>query len=312
MTNETRIVFMGTPDFAVPSLRALAGRYDVVGVVTQPDRGAGRGRAVRQSAAKQAALDLGLPVFQPETLRDPEAVAHLRDWEPTAIVVAAFGQILRKEVLELPPRGCLNVHASLLPRWRGAAPIQYAIWAGDDETGVTIMLMDEGLDSGPILSQRATPIGSQETAASLHDTLADLGAELLLETLPGYLSGEVRPRPQPDEGVTLAPSLKKDAGRIDWTQRAVEIDRQVRAFDPWPGTHTLWGEERLKVLSGSPLTDKRSQALPGTVVSGGEGPAVTTGEGLYALERIQPPGGKPMPAQAYVNGRPDFVGARLT
>jgi len=310
MADETRIVFMGTPDFAVPSLRALAGGYAVVGVVTQPDRGAGRGRAVRQSAVKQAALDLGLPVFQPETLRDPEAVAHLRAWEPTAVVVAAFGQILRKEVLELPPRGCLNVHASLLPRWRGAAPIQYAIWQGDAESGVTIMLMDEGLDSGPMLSQRATPIGPQETGASLHDTLADLGADLLLETLPGYLSGEVRPRPQPDEGVTLAPSLKKEAGRIDWAQRAVEIDRQVRAFDPWPGTHTLWGEERLKVLSGSPQPDK-SRAVPGTVVSGAEGPAVATGEGLYALERIQPPGGKPMPAQAYVNGRPDFVGATL-
>jgi methionyl-tRNA formyltransferase len=309
MTSEYRVIFMGTPDFAVPSLRALAGCYAVAGVVTQPDRPAGRGRAPRQSAVKSAALDLGLPVFQPETLRSPEALEQLRAWEPMAIVVAAFGQILRKDMLELPPHGCLNVHASLLPRWRGAAPIQHAIWAGDAETGVTVMLMDEGLDTGPILSQRGTPIDPATTATTLHDTLAELGASLLLETLPGYLAGELAPYPQPAEGVTLAPSLKKEAGRIDWAQSAVEIDRQVRAFDPWPGTYTFWGDERLKVLSGLPF--EGSGALPGTVVSHADGPAVVTGEGLYVLWRIQPPGGKPMPASAFVNGRPDFVGAQL-
>ncbi len=188
---------MGSPEFALPTLRALAERYPVVGVVTQPDRPAGRGGTLKPPAVKQAALRLGLPVIQPEKLRQPEAMARLHAWAPDVIVVVAFGQILRPEVLDLPPFGCVNVHGSLLPRWRGAAPIQAAILAGDVETGITIMKMDAGVDTGPILSQRALPIAPDETGGSLFEKMSRLGAELLLETLPPYLAGELQPRPQP-------------------------------------------------------------------------------------------------------------------
>lgn len=311
MTNQTRIVFMGTPEFAVPTLDALAAKYTLAGVVTQPDRPAGRGRAPHPSAVKQAALDLDLPIFQPESLRDPDAVQHLHDWEPSVIVVAAFGQILRADVLDLAPHGCLNIHASLLPRWRGAAPINYAIWTGDEESGVTLMRMDAGLDTGPILAQRSVRIDARETAASLHDRLSMLGAALLVEILPDYLSGDLTPRPQPEAGVTLAPSLDKAAGRIDWTQTAVEIDRQVRALNPWPGTYTHFDDQRLKILDGAPRKGKGAGLPPGVVVAPYDGLAVVTGEGLFMLERVQPPGGKPMLAQAFANGHPDFMSAQL-
>jgi methionyl-tRNA formyltransferase len=308
-----RIVFLGTPDFAVPSLDALADHpdFELVGVVTQPDRPAGRGRTMRQSPVKERAVMLGLPVFQPESLRKQEAVDHLAAWQPDVLVVAAFGQILRLPVLELAPHGCLNVHASLLPRWRGAAPIQYAIRAGDDETGVTIMKVDEGLDTGPMLAWRAIPIAPDETGASLHDKLAALGAELLPPTLAGYLAGEIVPQPQPEEGVTLAPSLKKSAGEIDWAQRAVEIDRQVRAYTPWPGTSTSFDGTLLKVIVGAPLPSPDKNAPPGTLLAEGEGLAVQTGEGLYRLDVIQPAGKKEMSSQAFLAGRPEAVGMRL-
>jgi methionyl-tRNA formyltransferase len=312
MSTNANVVFMGTPEFAVPSLRALADRYTITGVVTQPDRPAGRGRAPRPPAVKRAALELGLPIFQPETLRTPDAVEQLRTWEPNVIVVAAFGQILLKDVLDLPPFRCLNVHASLLPRWRGAAPINYAIWAGDTETGVTVMQMDEHLDSGPILAKASIPIDPDTTAPILHDRLSELGASLLLATLPGYLSGCIKPRPQPDEGVTLAPTLVKKAGRIDWAQSAVEIDQQVRALNPWPGTYAFWGEQRLKILSGLAMRVAGADP-PGTVQTMSSSRlAVTTGEGIYILREIQPPGGKPMPPPAFANGHPDFIGAQLS
>ncbi|GAB4435611.1 MAG: methionyl-tRNA formyltransferase [Anaerolineae bacterium] len=305
-----RVVFMGTPDFAVPTLRALLDHFDVVGVVTQPDRPAGRGRAVRESPVKRVAVQAGVPVFQPKTLRTPEAVAQLASWSPEVIVVAAFGQILRQNVLDLPPHGCINVHASLLPRWRGAAPIQAAIRAGDAVSGVTIMRMDAGLDTGPILAQRAIPLAPRETASTLHDRLAALGADLLVETLPGYLAGAVQPQPQPDDAdqITLAPSIKKEEGVIDWSRPAAEIDRLVRAFDPWPGTFTTWAGQTLKILAGHPVA---GSAPPGRVLAQDAGIAVGTGAGLFALERVQLEGRKALPVDEFARGRPDFMGSVL-
>jgi methionyl-tRNA formyltransferase len=308
-----RIIFLGTPEFAVPSLDALAEHagFDLVGVVTQPDRPAGRGRSMRQSPVKERAAMLGLPVFQPETLRAQEAVDHLAAWRPDVLVVAAFGQILRTPVLELAPSGCINVHASLLPRWRGAAPIQYAIRAGDNETGVTIMKVDEGLDTGPMLARRTIPIAPDETGASLHEKLAALGAELLPPTLAGYLAGEIVPQPQPEEGVTLAPSLKKSAGEIDWTQSAVEVDRQVRAYTPWPGTFTDFEGSLLKIVAGAPLPSQRGNAPPGTLLVEGGALTVQTGDGLYRLDTVQPAGKQQMSSEAFLAGRPDAPGVRL-
>ncbi len=308
-----RVIFMGTPDFAVPSLQALVDHpaFDVVGVVTQPDRPAGRGQDVRMSDVKRRALALGLPVFQPATLRDEAAVEHLRGWQPDVLVVAAFGQILRQPVLALAPHGSVNVHASLLPRWRGAAPIHYAIRASDAETGVTIMQMDAGLDSGPILAQRAIPISPDETATSLHDKLAVLGAEFLPGVLRDYVEGRITPTPQPLEGVTLAPTLRKEDGLIDWTQSAAAIDRHVRAYDPWPGTFTTLDGSLLKVLAGHPQPAATGSAAPGTLVEREGGLAVQTGAGLYILDTVQPAGKKKMPAQAFLAGHREAVGARL-
>jgi methionyl-tRNA formyltransferase len=308
-----RIVFLGTPDFAVPVLQSLVDtpEFDVVGVVTQPDRPAGRGQQLLASAVKRYAERLGLPILQPTTLRDAAAVDALRAWSPDVLVVAAFGQILRQPVLDLALHGCVNVHASLLPRWRGAAPIQYAIRAGDRETGITIMKMDIGLDTGPILSQHAVPIDAGETGSTLHDRLADLGARMLPATLTAHLSGEVSPRPQPEEGVTMAPSIKKPEGQIDWSQEAVEIDRQVRAFDLWPGTFTFLGDDLLKIISGSPQPAREFASPHGTVVSEHGEIAVQTGAGLYMLKEVQPAGKKPMASQAFLAGHPSVVGEVL-
>ena len=306
----TRVVFMGTPEFATPILRALRDHVEVVGVVTQPDRPAGRGQGARESAVKRAAVEAGLPVIQPKTLRAPEACVQLERWSPDVIVVAAFGQILRQNVLDLPPHGCINVHASLLPRWRGAAPIQAAIRAGDPVSGVTIMRMDAGLDTGPILAQRTIPLDPRETFRTLHDKLAALGAALLVETLPRYLSGAVAPQPQPDDPalVTLAPSIKKEEGEIDWTRPAVEIDRLVRAFDPWPGTFTTWAGRTLKVIAGRPVD---GSAEPGRVVETGMGVAVGAGAGLFALERLQLEGRKALDIADFVRGQPGLIGSVL-
>jgi methionyl-tRNA formyltransferase len=244
-------------------------------------------------------------------LRDPQAVERLRAWRPDVLVVAAFGQILRPSVLDLALWGSLNVHASLLPRWRGAAPIQHAIRAGDAETGVTIMRMDAGLDTGPILLQRGIPIAPDETGASLHDRLAVLGAELLREALPPYLAGVLQPRPQPDEGVTYAPTLKKEDGRIDWAQPAFEIDRQVRAYTPWPGTFTFWEGQVFKVLHGAVLPQQDTPASPGALLLVGVDPAVQTGLGLYRLDMVQPAGKKAMTGQAFLTGHRQAIGSIL-
>ena len=236
---------MGSPDFALPTLQALYEHYQVVGVVTQPDRPAGRGRQPQASPVKQAAQALGLEVYQPVSLRKPEVLAQLSAWAPDLIVVAAFGQILPKAVLDLPPKGSLNVHASLLPHWRGASPIQAAIAAGDDHSGVTIMLMDEGLDTGPILSQRSVPLPFGITGSQLSKQLAELGARTLIEILPSYLDGMVAPLPQNENEATYAPMLKKSDGLLDFNRTALELTRKVNAYQPWPGTYFNFNNRQL-------------------------------------------------------------------
>ena len=302
---------MGSPEFAVPSLEALARAYQVVGVVTQPDRPAGRGGRLRPPPVKVAAQALGVPVYQPESLRTAGAVERLAAWEPDVVVVAAFGQILPASVLDLPPYGCLNVHASLLPRWRGAAPIAAAILAGDVVTGVTLMKMDEGMDTGPILAQRAEPIRPDDTTGSLAARLAQKGADLLLEILPLYLSGDLVPRPQPEEGVTYCRPLKKEDGRLDWTRPAVELERRVRAMIPWPGAFTTWEGRLLKILRAAPLADWEGTEPPGTVVPVEGGAAVVAGEGALALLEVQLAGRKPLPIDAFLRGQRTFLGAVL-
>ena len=300
MQTDVRLVFMGSPDFSLPALEALAARYRVVGVVTQPDRPAGRGGALKPPAVKEAALRLGLPFIQPEKMRLPEAMDQLRAWAPDLIVVAAFGQILRPDVLDLPKWGCINIHGSLLPRWRGAAPIQAAILAGDRETGITIMRMDPGVDTGPMLSQRSIPISSAETAGSLFEKLAPLGAALLMETLPRYLSGELQPRSQPDEGVAYVSMLKKEDGLLDFTQPAVALERRVRAFHPWPGTWFDWNGAPLKVLRVA--VSPRGSPGPGKHLTLSGVPAVGTVDGVLVLEEVQPAGRKSMSGKAFLAG----------
>jgi len=292
---------MGSPEFAVPVLQTLARHYPVVGVVSQPDRPAGRGRELNPPAVKLAAQALGIDVMQPARLRAPEAMEQLRAWQPELIVVAAFGQILRPEALDLPRFGCVNVHASLLPRWRGAAPINAAILHGDAESGVTIMRMDPGMDTGPMLSQRAIPVAPDETALSLSARLSTLGAELLMETLPPYLAGDLHPVAQNEALVTFAPMLKKDDGVLDCTQTVEALERRVRAYTPWPGTSLVWEGGLLKV--------RRARALPGES-RGAAGqrlihhglPAVRAADGLLLLEEVQPAGKKPMPGKSFLQG----------
>ena len=306
-----KVIFMGTPEFAATVLEALVDTHQVVEVVTQPDRPAGRGRRLVPSPVKELAVERDLSIFQPNSLRPPEAVAHLATWEPDVIVVAAFGQILRQDVLDLPPHGCLNVHASLLPRWRGAAPLAAAILAGDEVTGVTIMQMDAGLDTGPILSQGETLIRPDDTRATLGQRLARLGAELLVDTLPAHLSGDVVPRHQLDEGATYARQLRKEDGLLDWSLPAIELDRRVRAFTPWPGAFTTWHGQRLKVLQATPLPAMRQDAPPGTVVALEDGAAVVTGGGALGLEEVQLAGKRSIGIDAFLRGQRGFVGSRL-
>jgi methionyl-tRNA formyltransferase len=299
-----RIVFMGSPHFAVPSLEALARHYPLVGVVTQPDRPAGRGRILLPPAVKEAALRLGIPVMQPEKLRLPHAMTQLQAWAPDLIVVVAYGQILPPAIIELPRYGCLNVHGSLLPRGRGAAPIQAAILAGDQETGITIMKMDSGVDTGPILSQRALPISPHDTAGTLFARMAPLGAELLLETLPRYINGELVPRPQPTVGITYAPLLKKGDGLLDFGRAAIELERWVRAFDPWPGTWFDWNGAPLKILRARVSNSITSEAGHRFIFEGL--PAIGTSKGIFILEEVQPAGKKPMPGKAFLTGARDW------
>jgi len=298
-TMSPNVIFMGSPEFALPTLTALVEHTRVVGVVTQPDKPAGRGQMLSQPPVKKLADQYGLPVIQPRRLRDPGVFAQLEAWKPDLIVVAAFGQILRADVLDLPPHGCINVHASLLPRWRGAAPIQAAILHGDLCTGVTIMRMDPGIDTGPILAQREEPIYEQDTALTLSSRLAENGASLLVEILPDYLSGKIRPQPQDESRATYAPMLKKEQGLLDFTQPAVELSRLVRAFIPWPGAHLEWQGQNLRILS--------AHASPAALPVGQTGvidkmPAIGTPNGSLVLDKIQPAGKKPMEGREFLNG----------
>jgi methionyl-tRNA formyltransferase len=296
---------MGSPEFALPTLLALAAHYAVVGVVTQPDRPAGRGRELQPPAVKLLAEELGLPVIQPMTLKAPDALEQLAAWQPELIVVAAFGQILRPAVLNLPPKGCVNVHASLLPRWRGAAPIQAAILHRDAETGITIMKMDPGLDTGPILSQRSMPVAPDDTAGSLSEKLADLGGELLTETLPGYLAGRLVPVPQNDAKSTYAPMLRKTDGELDPVQPAELLARQVRAYHPWPGSFLPTPAGPLKVLAAHAVNS--SGAKSGERGIEEELPALATAEGWLLLDEVQPPGKRPMSGADYLRGARDWA-----
>ena len=295
---------MGSPDFALPSLRGLAKSYNVVGVVTQPDRASGRGRGLKPPPVKTLALELNIPIIQPEKLKQPEAIEQLRAWEPDLIVVAAFGQILRKDVLELPRYGCVNVHASLLPRWRGAAPINAAILAGDEETGVTIMRMDVGLDTGPMLAKRSIRLTRDDTAGSVFETLSTLGADLLLETLPDYLSGKLTPTPQPEQGATHAPMLKKEEGKLDFTRDANELERRVRAFNPWPGAFMEFDGTILKI--------HRAHVEQGNVEAGERlivqnQPAVGARGGVLVVDEVQPAGKKSMSGKSFLAGARDWA-----
>lgn len=308
-----RTVFMGTPEFAVPTLARLLAEQDVVGVFTQPDRPSGRGQRAAAPPVKQLAETEGVPVFQPASLRkDPSAMAALTELAPDVVVVAAYGLLLPRAVLEAAPGGALNVHASLLPRWRGAAPVAYAILNGDAETGVTIMRMDVGLDTGPMLARRAGPILPEDSAGRLTERLADWGAELLAETLPRWLAGEIQPEAQDDALATFAPRLESTAGWLDWREPATALARRVRAMNPWPGAFTLLDGARLKVHAATPMAgDGSSDQVPGTVVTLDGLPAVTTGAGLLRLDVVQAPGGRALPGADFTRGRRGFVGARL-
>ncbi|HET7011340.1 MAG TPA: methionyl-tRNA formyltransferase [Anaerolineales bacterium] len=305
-----RLVFLGSPEFAVPSLEALARHYDITGVVTQPDRPAGRGRQTRSPAVRVTAHRLGLPVLQPARISDPEALETISSWDPDLIVVAAFGQLLRPSILDLPRLGCLNIHASLLPRWRGASPIQAAILAGDRTSGVTIMKMDQGLDTGPLLSQRAVPLSPDETGGSLSTRLASLGASILLETLPGYLAGSVVPVAQDEKQATYAPRLRKSDGALDPAEPAERLARRVRAFHPWPGAYIDWDGGRLAVLAAHATTDDLPSS-PGTLSVLEGDPVLATAQGTLHLDRVQPQGKKPMSGAAFLRGSRVFAGTSI-
>jgi methionyl-tRNA formyltransferase len=318
-----RVIFMGTPDFAVPSLRALAEMPDVqiVGVVTRPDKPVGRSTAPQPPPVKVAALAHGLPVLQPGSLRKAAAQALLADLQPDVIVVAAFGQILPPEVLGLPPHGCLNVHASLLPRYRGASPIASAILAGDPETGNTIMRMDVGLDTGDIITQSRIPIAPDDTKPTLEAKLARDGADLLARTLPDWVAGNLSATPQDEALATMTRLVRKEDALIDWGQLAEVIARQVRAYTPWPGTQTIWRGQPLRIIAAHPLAhaaslpDEAGNAAPGTVVAWGRANAqvgiICGNHSLLLLDVIQLPGKKAAAAPDVVRGQTALIGARL-
>lgn len=303
-----KIVFAGTPEFAVSSLRAAARHHEVVGVYTQPDRPAGRGRGLMPSPVKLEAIARGIPVFQPESLKTPEAQQQLRDLQPDLMVVVAYGLILPRAVLAIPTHGCWNVHASLLPRWRGAAPIQRAIQAGDAETGVCLMQMEAGLDTGPVLLRQHTPIQAGELGGSLHDRLAELGAQVLSDGL-GLLRAGLKPiaQPQPEQGVTYAHKLDKAEARLDWSQDAQVLERTVRAFNPWPVAEAQLAGERVRIHGAVALADNKGKA-PGTLLAAGrDGIDIACGQGALRLRVLQREGGKAITAADYLNARRDLA-----
>ena len=310
MISTLRIVFFGTPEFAVPSLRALlAGADPVVGVVCQPDKPAGRGQHLTPPPVKRVALEAQVPVLQPEKLRPPVFLDALRAWAPDLIVVAAYGRILPKTVLDLPRHGCINVHGSLLPKYRGAAPIQWAILRGEVVTGITIMQMTERMDAGDILLQRETRIGDDETYGELQTRLADIGAHALMDAIAQLHAGTLRAQPQHEEDMTLAPMIAKENGRVDWTQPAAVIARMVRAFNPWPSTFTSLDGKLLKVHRAHVGT--AAAGAPGSVVRAQADLAVATGEGAIILDELQLEGRKRLSAAEFVRGGAIKVGTVL-
>ena len=297
-----RIVFAGTPEFAAEHLKALlASQHEIIAVYTQPDRPAGRGQKLMPSPVKQLAVDNGIPVLQPPTLRNAEAQAELAALAPDLMVVVAYGLILPQVVLDIPKHGCINSHASLLPRWRGAAPIQRAVQAGDAESGVTVMRMEAGLDTGPMLLKVSTPIGADDTGGSLHDRLAELGPPAVLEAIAGLDAGTLPGEVQDDALATYAHKLNKDEARIDWNRPADELERLVRAFNPWPICHSSLAGEALKVLAANLAPGKGS---PGEILSASkDGLVVACGEGALSLTRLQLPGGKALNFSDLFNSR---------
>jgi methionyl-tRNA formyltransferase len=298
-----KLIFAGTPEFAACALKALlAAGHQITLVLTQPDRPSGRGMALRPSPVKELAVAAGIDVFQPPTLKDPVTWERIRAQQAEAMVVAAYGLILPQAVLDIPRFGCLNIHASLLPRWRGAAPIQRAILAGDAESGVCIMRMEAGLDTGPVLYSERLPMASDETAGSLHDQLAGLGARLIVEAL-AELPGT--PVPQPDDGVTYAAKIEKAEAPLDWRSSAGQLERQVRAFNPFPGAVTILDGAPIKVWKAACLADGTRGALPGTVVSvGSDGIVVACGEGVLRLIELQKAGSRRLSAAQFLSGNP--------
>ncbi len=302
---------MGTPAFAVPILKALLKSEDqVLAVVTQPDKPAGRGQKLTPPPVKRLAEEHHVPVLQPKKLKDPAFLKELASLRPDAIIVAAYGKILPKEVLEIPKYGCINVHASLLPKFRGAAPINWALIKGEKETGVTIMQMDEGMDTGDILLQEAIPIEPEETAGSLHDKLSHLGAKLILQCLDLLKAGKLKRTKQPEEGASLAPLLKKEDGLLDFQRPASELAQLIRGLDPWPSAYTYFRGKLLKLFSPQALPEKPS-APPGTIVDLKEGITIATGEGLLRIREVQPEGKRRMEAEAFVRGYHPKIGERL-
>lgn len=304
------LVFAGTPGFAVPSLQALLdANHRILAVLTQPDRPAGRGRQLLASPVKQLALERGLPVHQPLTLK--QSAHFLQELGADAMIVVAYGLLLPREILAIPRLGCINVHASLLPRWRGAAPIQRAIEAGDAETGITIMQMAAGLDTGDILAQTAIPIIPTDTAASLHDKLAALGADLLAATLVKLDRGEIAPRPQDDRLATYAAKLTKAEARLDWREEAPRLARRIRAFNPWPVAQTRWHAQTLRIWQAH-AEGARTEAASGTVLSANaDGIRVAAGGGVLVIDELQAEGGKRLRAGSFLNGHAIEVGERL-
>lgn len=311
---DARIVFAGTPEFAAVHLDALlrAG-IKPVAVYSQPDRPAGRGQQLQMSPVKQLALQHGIAVEQPVNFKSDEAKAALQAYAPDLLIVVAYGLLLPQAVLDIPRLGCVNLHGSILPRWRGAAPIQRALLAGDAETGVDLMRMEAGLDTGPVLASARTPITAQDTGGSLHDRLATLGADLLVSNLPALLRGELRPQVQDDARATYAKKLEKTEAQIDWSQPAAQIDRQIRAFNPWPVAQTTLGTDTLRIWF-SHCTEQHHTAAPGTIIEQqADALLVATGAGVLAITELQWPGGKRLPVKEVLKARAQqlAVGVRL-
>lgn len=308
--SKHRIVFMGSPDFALHSLKALHENFSLIGIVTQPDRPSGRGRKLQAPPVKSLAESLDIPFIQPNKLTEASAMHQLEQWAPDMIVVAAFGQILRKNMLTMPKFGCVNVHASLLPRWRGASPLQAAILAGDSQTGITIMQMDRGLDTGPILSQQSIAISDNETSASLEDKLSLLGAELLINTMPQLLAGKISPQAQEDSSSTYASMLKKIDGLLDFSENAIYLERKVRAFRPWPGSFFTIDGESIKIHRARTLMSKAPSMGRLSVID--RLPAVSASDGWLLLEELQAPGKKSMQGEDFLRSGRKWEGQITT